>query len=217
MEGTTVAQAKLIFGANFIGHQEISAVADQLRFMPVFDLDSDLEALPWTIEDLQEKSNHFLLIRGAKRTTTGERITLKLLRDLYGVDPEVREPCFYNQDWYFKETFFHTTTLNNKWYLIRKELTLETRGQPPSELQELFAGSFPSAILTAYAFFAFYFHSKGQRLWDVDFSWCSDADHNGDMIYTGRYTDPSGVNKSGFNIHRHLGIRPCHGLATSYE
>ena len=50
-------------------------------------------------------------------------------------------------------------------------------------------------------------------LWRHDFIWCDDSDHNGDRIYTGRYIDPNGINKNGFNIHRHLSIRPCYGAA----
>jgi len=59
----------------------------------------------------------------------------------------------------------------------------------------------------------YYFHTQGGLLWKSDFIWCSDKDKNGDQIYVGRYRDPLGVNKNGFNIHRHLKIRNYYGLA----
>ena len=72
---------------------------------------------------------------------------------------------------------------------------------------------FPSAILTSFVFFSYYLLSR-ELLWKNDFTWCSDLDNNGDQIYTGRYIDPKGINKNGFNIHRHLSIRSYHGATT---
>ncbi|PIT93557.1 hypothetical protein COU00_03750, partial [Candidatus Falkowbacteria bacterium CG10_big_fil_rev_8_21_14_0_10_43_11] len=147
---------------------------------------------------------------GVQRNATGQKLTLNSLRDFFGVNPEIKEPCFYNQDWYFKEKFAEQTVLKNKWYLIGKEVDKNTRGKSPETMK---GAAFPPAILTAFIFFAYYFHTDGKILWQQDFIWCSDKDNNGDRIYTGRYIDPDRINKNGFNIHRHLSIRQCYGLA----
>ena len=45
-----------------------------------------------------------------------------------------------------------------------------------------------------------------------DYVWCSDVDDKGDQIYVGRYTDASGLNADGFEIHRHLRIKQNYGV-----
>ena len=73
---------------------------------------------------------------------------------------------------------------------------------------------FPTAILCAYTFFVYYFLT-GEHLWYHDFVWCSDADHNGDRIYVGKYHDVDGVNKNGFSVHRHLALRNCYAAVNA--
>jgi hypothetical protein len=124
-----------------------------------------------------------------------------------GINPNVSEPCFYNQDWYLKENFIDDT-LENKWYLIRKNVFEDTRAMQPNELIEK-GISLPSAILCTYTFFSYYCYNK-DLLWKYDFVWCSDMDHNGDRIYVGKYRDIDGINKNGFSIHRHLALRDCY-------
>jgi hypothetical protein len=128
------------------------------------------------------------------------------------MNPEIQEPCFYNQDWYLKEDFIQST-LENRWYLLKKNVIEESRAVLPDVLlkQKM---SFPSAILCTYTFFAYYY-AAGELLWYHDFVWCSDTDHNGDRIYVGKYHDIDDVNKNGFSIHRHLALRNCYAAINS--
>jgi len=138
-------------------------------------------------------------------------ITLTGLREKFGTDP-VREPCMYNQDWYLKEDFANTPP-DGKWHLLRKEVLEELRAKRPEDIESSFTEEiFPSAISTALTFFAWH-ALTGEVLWKHDFLWCSDRDHNGDRIYVGRYEDPTCVNKNGFNVHRHLSLRPAYSAA----
>ena len=136
----------------------------------------------------------------------GVNVTLRQLRSIFGIDPEQQEPCFYNQDWYLNESFLDTK-LENRWYLLKKDVFESSRAELPDKLSKEI--SFPSAVLCAYTFFAYYLYYK-QPLWYHDFVWCCDLDHNGDRIYVGKYHDIDGVNKNGFSVHRHLALRPCY-------
>lgn len=169
--------------------------------------------VPFSDDLLRKSRRDFILIFGASKDVGGRKITLCNLRLIFGIDPAKSEPCFYNQDWYLKEKFVSGTVLKDKWYLISKKVMSASRGvEPKIALSRLPKKAlFPSAILMAFTFFANYFANKRDILWGHDFIWCSDTDHNGDRIYTGRYIDSSGINKNGFNIHRHLSIRPCYG------
>ena len=109
--------------------------------------------------------------------------------------------------WYDKEDFIDIP-MEDGWFLIRKNVYEDSRAVQPAELMKEHA--FPSAIRCTYAFFAAWFTAE-IRLWEHDFVWCSDTDHNGDRIYVGKYHDIDGVNKNGFSIHRHLALRPCYG------
>lgn len=201
--------AKQIMGKNFIGPNELSLIATELGIAPI----KNIPVVQHDGKTLKRVSKDYLLILGVSKMKDGKPLTLNNMRVHFGWDPIVSEPCFYNQDWYLKEKFASKTVLKNRWYLIRKDVLRETRGVRPDILEgKLKKGEqFPSAILTAFTFFAYYFLNDGTKLWNHDFIWCNDKDKNGDRIYTGRYTDPKKINKNGFNIHRHLSIRPAYG------
>lgn len=215
-------QAREILGRDFIGVEEILRVAEQTNLPKKREDYGTIPAIPYSPDFLKSVREEYLLILGVPVDEDNTPLTLNTLRNFYGIDPAIKEPCFYNQDWYLREEFANKTTLELKWYLIRKKVIEDTRGKRPEEIIEKLAGSaarelekgqsFPSAILTAHTFFLYYLLNK-EKLWENDFLWCEDKDGNGDRIYTGRYTDSRGVNKSGFNIHRHLAIRPAYGLA----
>ena len=195
---------KKLFGKNFIGKEELKPFFKALGFgdveiqeCPVQYCDSDLQ---------KAASDGYILIYGAERIN-GKHITLRYLRDKFGVNPDVSEPCLYNQDWYLKEDFIDRT-LSNQWYLIKKEVIEESRAVIPGELIQ-HGLNFPPAILCGYAFFV-YWLARNEQLWRHDFVWCCDTDHNGDRIYVGKYHDIDGVNKNGFSIHRHLELRNCY-------
>ncbi len=164
--------------------------------------------VPFSAETLRAHENDILIF-----TPRIEKLSIVGMREIFGIDPAVTEPCMYNQDWYIKEEFANTPP-DGKWHLIRKDVLEEARAKLPEEIETLFVGEeFPSAVMCAFTFFAHWFATGGEKLWKHDFVWCSDKDHNGDRIYVGRYEDPTGVNKNGFNIHRHLSLRPAHSTA----
>lgn len=194
-----------LFGKNFIGKDELKSLFKALGFGEVEIQETPIQ---YTDADLQKTSSEgYVLIYGVG-SINGKNITLKFLREKFGVNPDEFEPCMYNQDWYMKEDFMDLT-LENRWYLIKMDVYEESRAVLPEDLTQQ-GLSFPPAILCGYTFFAFYF-AHNEYLWWHDFVWCSDTDHNGDRIYVGKYHDIDSVNKNGFSIHRHLALRPCYG------
>lgn len=203
MERVTIEKAKDIFGSNFIGKDELLPLFSR---MGLARLEIDLPKIHYTLSELEEYSQDYVLILGIPSLDSVE-LNIQTFRNIFGVDPSVSEPCFYNQDWYLKENFI-TKTLKSRWYLIKKAVMNDTRAVQPEMLMKK-GINFPSAVLCTYAFFAYYYWRK-EYLWYHDFVWCSDLDHNGDRIYIGRYHDIDGVNKNGFNIHRHLRLKNCY-------
>ena len=202
----TIGEAREILGKDFVGKEEL------VLFMRGLGVESDLwdrvslPSISFSVSDLEDLGGDYLLLYGAS-SVGNIAFSLRTLRDAFGIDPAVSEPCFYNQDWYLHEPFFDRT-LESGWYLLRKSVVAEARGVQPHEL--LSAGySFPPAVLCAYAFFAYYFWAK-ELLWLDDFVWCDDVDHNGDRIYVGRYRDIDQKAKNGFSVHRHLSLRNCY-------
>ena len=196
---------KKLFGKNFVGKDELIPFFKSLGFG-----EAEIQEcpIPYNDADLQKAANDgYILIYGAA-SINGQIITLKFLREKFGVNPDESEPCLYNQDWYMKEDFMDQT-LEDRWYLIKKEVFEESRAVMPGDLTQQ-GLNFPPAILCGYTFFA-YFFARNEYLWWHDFVWCCDTDHNGDRIYVGKYHDIDGVNKNGFSIHRHLALRPCYG------
>jgi len=213
MERATVSLelAKSIMGDNFIGPLELISISE---YFPVsINLDSVPE-IPFSEDFLVSISNEYILIWGDGLSKNEQPLNLKFLRELYGINAEDKEPCFYNQDWYLNENFF-LKTLERGWYLIAKQVSEITRAVLPEKIEASIENNFlfPTAILTAYTFFAWYFYHPNDVLWKHDFLWCSDKDINGDRIYTGRYLDDKGISKNGFSIHRHLSLRPSYALA----
>lgn len=208
-------EAKKIMGKNFIGPDELTSVASALGIMPIMNA----PVVPYDAKTLKKISKDYLLILGVAKMHDGKPLTLNNMHNFFGLDPAISEPCFYNQDWYLKEKFANTTTLKMRWYLLRTHVAKETRAIRPDILEtKLKKGEkFPTAILTAFTFFAYYFLNNKALLWKHDFIWCSDKDKNGDRIYTGRYSDPKKINKNGFNIHRHLAIRSAYGAVTQLD
>lgn len=189
---------------NTIGPAELSALPFQCK--------GEAPTVPFSEEVLKARAETHLLVFTPAAYADGSPITLNSLREKFGTDPEVSEPCFYNQDWYVKEAFAEQA-LDGGWHLIRKEVLEEARAKNPGDIEKSLQGEeFPSAVTCAFTFFAWYL-AKGETLWKHDFVWCSDRDVNGDRIYVGRYEDPEGINKNGFNIHRHLSLRPPHSAA----
>ncbi len=193
----------MLFSKNFIGVEQLKSCSEETGIKaPEFIPD-----IPYSIDDLKLKSDDYILMLGSTQMTNGKPLSLNSLRTRFGLDPDKSEPCFYNQDWYLNEKFIHKT-LENKWYLIRKTIFTESRSINPDILLKQY--KFPSAILCTVTFFLYWFIA-GKRLWEYDFVWCEDLDHNGDRIYVGKYKDIDGINKNGFSVHRHLRLRDFYG------
>jgi len=199
-----ITAAKQLFGENFIGKEELISF---LKVMGFGEIDIKMNPIEYSDSDLHKAASEgYILIYGVKNLN-GQNITLRFLRDKFGMNPDMSEPCLYNQDWYLKEDFMDRT-LNSQWYLIKKEVFEDSRAVMPNDLTRK-GLNFPLAILCGYTFFA-YFFARNKYLWWHDFIWCADTDHNGDRIYVGKYHDIDGVNKNGFSIHRHLALRNCY-------
>lgn len=202
MEREELDRLKQLFGDRLIGPDELRPLLERLGW----GTDLMVPEMNYSQEQLEQSAEDYLLVMGVPEIG-GKAVTIRTLREAFGFDPDESEPCFYNQDWYMHESFIDRT-LEARWYLVRKQVVESSRAVMP---EQLMADSFvfPSAILCAFAFFAYYFQ-YGDHLWYHDFVWCSDTDHNGDRIYVGKYHDIDGVNKNGFSVHRHLALRPCY-------
>lgn len=201
-KAVTIEKAKSIMGANYVGLEALAKLELFKRVDP-----EAVPSIPFPEEELEAKRDDYLLILGSEQLADGKLVTIRNLKAVFGKDPEAQEPCFYNQDWYDKESFIDVP-MGNEWFLIRKAVFEDSRAIQPTELMEKY--TFPSAIRCTYAFFVAWL-AQGIKLWYHDFVWCCDTDHNGDRIYVGKYHDVDGVNKNGFSIHRHLALRPCYG------
>ena len=193
-----------------IGPEELQKMLAPFSFR-----DLDAPEVPFRADVLEAHVDTHILVFTPSAFADGTPVTINEIRERMGIDPENSEPCMYNQDWYLKEDFASKETPDGKWHLIRKEVLEEARAKRPEEIEAALATdeSFPSAVTLTFAFFAYWFATGGERLWNHDFLWCRDRDHNGDRIYVGRYEDPTGTNKDGFNIHRHLALRPSYSVA----
>jgi hypothetical protein len=198
-----IEQAKKIMGGNFIGPEELSKISSKLGIGKI----SRVPKIPFSESLLKKVRKDAILILGVP-------VSINTLRRRLGINPRKLEPCFYNQDWYIKEKFANKK-LKLGWYLVSKDVKSNTRAKDPDQIKKTIKSSqgFPSAVLCAYTFFAYYFHTDGKMLWKNDMIWCIDRDKNVDQIYVGQYIDPKALNKNGFNIHRHLSIKPNYGLA----
>jgi hypothetical protein len=206
MERKELERLKQLFGHHLIGPEEVQPLLERLGW----GTDINVPELNYTMDELAACAADYLLVMGLP-SVGGKPVSIRTLREAFGVDPDVSEPCFYNQDWYMHEDFIDRT-LEPRWYLIRKEVVESSRAVMPEQLMAS-DYAFPTAILCAYAFFAYWF-CYDEKLWYHDFVWCCDTDHNGDRIYVGKYHDVDGVNKNGFSVHRHLALRNCYAAVT---
>lgn len=210
MGKTTIAEASNIMGKYFIGPDDLDMFSKELNIASPIITQIQIPEIPFSKNLLKNIANTHLLILGIPLNASQEPLTLVSMRFFFSVDPSIKEPCFYNQDWYFNEKFANTCKLEFKWYLLGRNILNNTRGLIPENQSEIELTKFPSALLLAFAFFANYFKNK-EYLWEKEFIWCSDKDNNGDRIYVARYIDPSGLSKNGFSIHRHLSVKQHYG------
>jgi hypothetical protein len=195
---TTQIEARSIFGENFIGVEELSQIQKQFPL----NIPSEIPDINIPKDILIERKETHILILSISKFGNND-MTIFNIRHYFNNTNIEGYPKFYNQDWYLKEEFMQTP-LKIGWHLLRKEVFESSRGGSPDELQLKY--KWPSAVLCTYTFFVF-FLCRNVILWEYDFIWCNDLDHNGDRIYVGKYTDVTGINNSGYSIHRHLKLR----------
>ena len=196
---TTQIEARSIFGDNFIGGEELLEIKAHFPL----SIPGEIPEINIPEEILVEKKDTHILILSVSKFANNNDLTILNLRNYFNNIPIEIYPKFYNQDWYLKEEFTQVP-LKLGWHLLRKEVFESSRGVSPDELQVKY--QWPDAVLCAYTFFVFFF-CRNIILWEYDFIWCKDVDQNGDRIYVGKYTDLTGINNSGFSIHRHLKLR----------
>lgn len=84
---------KKLFGKNFIGKDELKPFFKALGFGEVEIQEKPIE---YSDSDLQKAAEEgYILIYGVENVK-GQNITLRFLRDKFGVNPDVSEPCLYN-------------------------------------------------------------------------------------------------------------------------
>lgn len=215
MERTTIEKARQIFQKNFIGLEELIKVSDKLGIFIPESIKRNTPSILHSEDFLFAHKDEYLLFLGIPYYKDGTPLTIVKMREHLGSNPNISEPCFYNQDWYLNEEFANSCKVELKWYLMRKVMSEETRGISPDMIVKSnnTTGQFlPTALVSAYCFFAWYLLNSGNKLWQNDYLWCSDLDHNKDRIYVGRYIDKELVNKNGFSIHRFLSINDSYGI-----
>ena len=125
MERETV---KKLFGRNFIGREELQPLIYRLK------LTGDVVEQPidkkFNDSQLQKAASEGYILIWYPQNIGGIDITLRYLRNEFGIDPEQSEPCFYNQDWYLQESFIDET-FNANWYLIKKDVFRSLRALLP--------------------------------------------------------------------------------------
>lgn len=197
------SKAREILGKNFIGTKELQKLKGIFSFRtPII-----IPEIPYSEKYLMDRKGSYLLVLCVSQFTDGKNISItEIINKIASFDGK---PCFYNQDWYLNENFINKT-LELKWLLISKSLIDESRAMPADKVVETY--KLNAAVELTYVFFVNYFINNGEKLWNNDYVWCSDVDDKGDQIYVGRYTDDSGLNADGFEIHRHLRIKNNYGV-----
>ena len=131
---TTIEKAKTLYKENFIGIKELQPFFRKLDIPAELSQGIEMPDIPYSTEELNKYAKDYILILGIGKIGN-INLSIRFIRDKMGINPEISEPCFYNQDWYLKENFIDTI-LENKWYLIRKNVFEETRAMQPNELIE---------------------------------------------------------------------------------
>lgn len=188
-------------GINFIGKSELKKINNVFQF----DIPEKCPIIEYEEKELFRKRDSHILILCVSNFLNGDCVNIRNLKRVFA---SYSNPCFYNQDWYNNEKFIDLK-LSYKWILISKTIYDESRGAEKDEILKNY--KLFKAVELTYSFFVYYIYTKGKKLWENDYVWCSDVDDKGDQIYVGRYKDVSGLNSDGFEIHRHLSIKKNYG------
>ena len=107
-EYTDCETARSIMGNDFIGISDICTIKNMK-----LDVEKIPQEIPYSIKTINEKKGDYILLPGVSRFTDGKFVTIRNMVRLFGKDPTIFEPCFYNQDWYEKESFIDTQAARN--------------------------------------------------------------------------------------------------------
>lgn len=199
----TEEKAQQLLGKNFIGIEKLKKINNSFSvFIP-----DGIPDIPFDELELMKKKGTHILLLCVFKFSDGKDITIREIRKKIALCNS--NPCFYNQDWYLNEQFINKQ-LDLKWLFVSKTLLDESRAMPIDTVVAKY--KLHSAVELTYAFFINYFVNNGEKLWNNDYVWCSDVDDKGDQVYIGRYTDASGLNADGLEIHRHLRIKENYGV-----
>lgn len=197
------SRAREILGTNFIGADELKNVKGAFSL----GIPLHIPEIPYRESTLHEKKDSHILVLCVPCFSDETPITIASIRER--IARCNGSPCFYNQDWYLHESFINKP-LEAKWLLVSKNILDKSRALSVDSVVAKYPLHF--AVELTYAFFVNYFVNGGEKLWNNDYVWCSDVDDKGDQIYVGRYTDASGLNADGFEVHRHLRIKRNYGV-----
>ena len=128
------SEAKKIMKINFIGPGELKVINKRLHITG--PTKKEIPRVPYTATSLKKLHKDYILILGMPKDHVGKPLTINRMRKVYGVNPQKKEPCMYNQDWYLKEKFASKAHLDFYWYLIRKSVVKETRGKQPDDIEK---------------------------------------------------------------------------------
>jgi hypothetical protein len=203
MERITSNKAREILGNRFIGTKELDIVSEKLGIISPSIGNIEIPEIPFSLSEIENLDHEtFLVLFYPFQKVSDNKITINYFRNHFGIDPDIEEPCLYNQDWYINEEFANICNCEMGWYILRSNVLDVSRAISPEKNN---LNKYPPSILLTYFFFANYILNN-KIAYKFDFVWTSDIDCNKDQIYVGRYFDPKGVAKNGFSIHRHLSL-----------
>ena len=151
MERVTIEKAKRLFGNNFVGLEELRPLFEKMRLSYV---SVQVPIIQYSYDELLKYSKDYVLILGIPELNNTP-LSIHTFRNVFGVNPDLLEPCFYNQDWYLNEDFIYKT-LDLRWYLLKRDVLEDSRAVQPDELLKNNV-IFPNAILCVYTFWAYYY------------------------------------------------------------
>lgn len=137
-------------GTNFIGPKQVNLLLMHMGKELISEI--DVPEVNYDEETLRNSASDYILVYGT------DALDILDIRNFFGVDPEISEPCLYNQDWYMSEEFIRRR-IDNKWFLIKRNVLEDTRAVMPMEIIST-GVKFPSAILCVYLFSLIMWHTE---------------------------------------------------------
>jgi hypothetical protein len=168
--------ARSIMGSNYLGVDEVIKHYGHAIRRPDIEL---LENIPYSIATLQECNRTHVLVAGSQMTILDVRKKVP------------REPGVFNpreHSWYSTQPFASQSVVENRWYLLRKDVIANSTRKTMDEQQAtLFDNeTVPRACELVYVV-ALHFLSTGERLFENVYARTCDVDSDGKRVYVGRF------------------------------